>query len=349
MKNRTPYTLLGLVILICLILGYTIYSLPMAANTTPLIFIDVISFGIVILPAFALYYGAFITAGNKRIKLQGFKLRWLQEVLLELGIIGTLIGITFIAAAGTTMEDMDHFIPAVGIGSGLATYLTTIFYGFIPALGLFFIEKRLIATKKDEIYEPHSVKSGFSLRSIVGLWFVLGLLFGVINLEGIALGINPMPMFFNLPVLGLIITSLLISVFIYGGQATIQALRVPFWRFDENEETLLSTLIAIRGNKRIIALLGLLLGLVTIIIGLKILGAATESFIVLVNYSSILSWCLLLILFLNLAEGQIVQQIYLQTGEIHYEDRFFIAKFILPSFFLLYFLLLLDLIFLFIA
>ncbi|MCH8837124.1 MAG: hypothetical protein IIA60_04890 [Candidatus Marinimicrobia bacterium] len=347
MKNRTPYTLLGLVILICLFLGYTIYSLPMAANISPLLFIDVISFGIVILPAFALYYGAFITTGNKRIKLQGFKLRWLQEVLLALGIIGTLIGITFIAAVVTTMKDMDRFNPMVG--SGLAVSLITIFYGFIPALGLYFIEKRLIATKKDEIFEPHSVKSGFSLRSIVGLWFVLGLLFGVINLLGIDVGKNPMPMFFNLPVLGLIITSLLISVFIYGGQATIQALRVPFWRVNENEETLLSTLNAIRGNKRIIALLGLLLGLVTIIIGLKILGAATEAFIVLVNYSSILSWCLLLILFLNLAEGQIVQQIYLQTGEIHYEDRFFIAKFILPSFFFLYFLLLLDLIFLFIA
>ena len=347
MKNRTPYTLLGLVILICLILGYTISSLPMAANTTPLIYIDVISFGNVILPAFALYYGAFITAGNKRIKLQGFKLRWLQEVLLELGIIGTLIGIAFIAAGVPAMEDMDRFIPRVG--DGLAMSLMTIYYGFIPALGLYFIEKRLIATKKDEIFEPHSVKSGFSLRSIVGLWFVLGLLFGVINIQGMAIGINPMPMFFNLPVLGLIITSLLISVFIYGGQATIQALRVPFWRVDENEETLLSTLTAIRGNKRIIALLGLLLGLVTIIIGLKMLGAATEAFIVLVNYSSILFWCLLLILFLNLAEGQIVQQIYLQTGEIHYDDRFFIAKFILPSFILLYFLLLLDVIFLFIA
>ncbi|MCH8024224.1 MAG: hypothetical protein IIB43_05885 [Candidatus Marinimicrobia bacterium] len=347
MKNRTPYTLLGLVILICLILGYTISSLHMAANTTLLIYIDVISFGIVILSAFALYYGAFITAGNKRIKLQRFKLRWLQEVLLELGIIGTLIGITFIAACVTTIKDMDRFIPMVG--SGLATSLITIFYGFIPALGLYFIEKRLIATKKDEIFAPHSVKSGFSLRSIVGLWFVLGLLFGAINIQGLAAGINPMPMFFNLPVLGLIITSLLISVFIYGGQATIQALRVPFWRVDENEETLLSTLTAIRGNKRIIALLGLLLGLVTIIIGLKMLGAATEPFIVLVNYSSILFWCLLLILFLNLAEGQIVQQIYLQTGEIHYEDRFFIAKFILPSFFILYFLLWLVLIFLFIA
>ena len=347
MKNRTPYTLLGLVILICLFLGYTISSLPVAANISPLLFIDVISFSIVILSAFALYYGAFITAGNKRIKLQRFKLRWLQEVLLELGIIGTLIGITFIAAFVTTIKDMDRFIPMVG--SGLAVSLTTIFYGFIPALGLYFIEKRLIATKKDEIFAPHSVKSGFSLRSIVGLWFVLGLLFGVINLLGIDVGKNPMPMFFNLPVLGLIITSLLISVFIYGGQATIQALRVPFWRVNENEETLLSTLTAIRGNKRIIALLGLLLGLVTIIIGLKMLGAATEPFIVLVNYSSILSWCLLLILFLNLAEGQIAQQIYLQTGEIHYEDRFFIAKFILPSFILLYFLLLLDVIFLFIA
>ena len=282
MKNRTPYTLLGLVILICLFLGYTISSWAMATGTSLLIFIDLISFSIVILSAFALYYGAFITAGNKRIKLQRFKLRWLQEVLLELGIIGTLIGITFIAAGVTTIKDMDRFIPMVG--SGLATSLTTIFYGFTPALGLYFIEKRLIATKKDEIFAPHSVKSGFSLRSIVGLWFVLGLLFGVIYIQGIAVGINPMPMFFNLPVLGLILISLLISVFIYGGQATIQALRVPFWRVDENEETLLSTLTAIRGNKRIIALLGLLLGLVTIIIGLKMLGAATEPFIVLVNY-----------------------------------------------------------------
>lgn len=346
MKKRSPYTLLGLVILICLILGYTISSLPMAVNITPLIFIDLISFGIVILGAFALYYGAFITTGNKGIKLQGFKLRWLQEVLLELGIIGSLIGIALIAT-GVIIEDMYHFIPMVG--RGLAISLITIFYGFIPALGLYFIEKRLIATKKDEIFAPRSVKSGFSLRSIVALWFVLGLLFGAIIVQGINMGINPMPMFFNLPVLGLIITSLLISVFIYGGQATIQALRVPFWRVDENEETLLSTLTAIRGNKRIIALLGLLLGLVTIIIGLTMLGAPTEAFIVLVNYSSILFWCLLLILFLNLAEGQIVQQIYLQTGEIHYEDRFFIAKFILPSFFFLYFLLWLVLIFLFIA
>ena len=347
MKKRSPYTLLGLVILICLFLGYTISSLPVAANISPLLFIDFISVIIVILPAFALYYGAFIAAGNKRIKLQGFKLRWLQEVLLNLGIIGTLIGITFIAGVGTTRNDMDDFIPMVG--STLAVSLIAIYYGFILVLGLYFIEKRLIATKKDEIFEPHSVKSGFRLRSIVGLWFVLGLLFGTIYILGAAGGINPMPMFFNLPVLGLIITSLLISVFIYGGQATIQALRVPFWRVNEKEETLLSTLNAIRGNKRIIALLGLLLGLMTITIGSKILGTATEPFIVLVNFSSILFWCLLLIIFLNLAEGQLVQQIYLQTGEIHYEDRFFIAKFILPSFFILYFLLWLVLIFLFIA
>ena len=109
-------------------------------------------------------------------------------------------------------------------------------------------------------------------------------------------------------------------------------------------------LTAIRGNKRTVAFLGLLFGLMTIISGLRMLGWGTESFIILlVNFSSILIWCLVLILFLNLAEGQVVQQVYFQTGEIHHEDRLFVVKFILPPFILLYFSLWIVILFLLIA
>ncbi len=348
MKKRSPYTLLGLVILICLSLGYIVFSTHKAADINPAVHMEAISFMIVGLPAFALYCGAFLAFWDKRTKLQVFKLRWLQEVVLQLGILGALIGIAFIATGATASKDLADFIPA--LGGGLATCLITIYYGFGCASLFYFIEKRLIATKKDELFKSRSVKSGFRLKSILGLLFLLLLLFGAIFIQGSMTDTNLMPMFFNLWVLCLIIAILLISIVIYGGQATIQALRLPFWRVNENDETLLSMLTVIRGNKRTTALLGLIFGFLMIIGGLRLLGWGTESFIILlVNFSSILVWCLVLNLFLNLAEGQVVQRIYFQTGEIHHEDRLFIVKFILPPFFLLYFSLWLVILFLLIA
>lgn len=340
MKKRSFLPLLGFLFFVILIyLSGQISAL--STYTNPLILVSPASAMLVFGVAFAFYYGAFLATGNNGSSLQVFKFRWLQEVLVEAGIIGSLIGITFMAA-GVGIAIESDFVLAVG--SGMAISLVTTLYGLLGALGFYFIEKRLIVKGEDEQFEPPKVKLGFNLRSIWGLLVFLGLLFGAIFMQGSMIDTNPRPIFFNLPVVFLVATFLLASVFIYGWKTTIQALRVPFWRVNDDEETLLSRLRAIRGSKRIIAILGLTVAAIAPIGTLSVLGGTVS----LWRTGAILFWCLLLILYLCLAEGQVVQQIYLQTGKIYHEDRLFIAKLILPSFILFYFSFWIVIIFLFI-
>ncbi len=336
MKTRSPFTLVGLVILI----GFLFYIMVIYTHwmiaTNPIIYIEFGSFLIVCLPALALYFGAFYTFWDKSIKLQIFKIRLFQEIVLQLGIAGTLIGIAYMAVGVAEAEGMEHFIPQ--LGAGLSTSLISLFYAISLALLCYLIEKRLIVKGEGDHSKSPEIKPGLNLRSILGLVVFLWLLFAAVFIQGAAVGTDPIPIFLSIQVLCFLATVPLISIVIYGGKTTLRALRLLFWRIDEDDATLLSMLAAIRGKKRIIAFLGLIFGLMTIISGLRTLGWEIESSLILsANFSSILFWCLLLIISFSFAEGQVVQQIYLQTGEIHHEDRLFIVKFVLPPFLLLYF------------
>ena len=234
----------------------------------------------------------------------------------------------------------------------MATSLITLLYGLMLAIGIYFIEKRVSTAPYNEQLESPSIKPGFNLRSTLGLLFYVGITSGIIWLVIVGSGISTKDLSFTLPAVYLVIAVLFATVFTYGGKTVFQVWRIPFLRTNDDEAGLLSKLKALRGCKRIIALLGLVVASVAPILVLKGLGEVAleaKSFVPLLNTSVILFWCLSLILFLNLAEGQLVQQVYFQTGRIHYEDRFFLVKFILPSFLLLWFPLWLVILFLFIV
>ena len=348
MKQRSFLPLLGL--FISSLLGLFVIMSIDRSVINPLIFLDLISLMIVGGVAFALYMGAFQPVGNRSSKLQVFKFRWVQEVLLLAGINGTIIGIVIMSVPNTLWPEG---IPDEAIGSGMAVSLISFLYGLLGALGFYFIEKRLSVTLSQEQWEVPAIKPGFNVRSTLSLFFYVGIIFGIFVMSGIIMmGINPTDMIFYLPAAYLVIAVLLATVFIYGGKTVFQVWRIPLWRANEDEAGLLYQLKAVRGSKRIIALLGMAVAAITPIVVIRGLGGISveaESYAPLLNTGRILFWCLSLILLLNLSEGQLVQQVYFQTGRIHYEDRFFLVKFILPSIILLWFPLWLVILFLFIV
>lgn len=161
------------------------------------------------------------------------------------------------------------------------------------------------------------------------------MLFLVILMISAATEIDPVGILFNLPVAYLTIAVAMASILIYGWKTMLHVVRVPFWRANHDEDRLLSLIRAARGSKRIIALIGLATVAVTPIVllkGMSVTGPGdVPGAVPLIKTATILLWCLFMILYLNLAEGQVVQQVYFRTGIIPHEDRFFIFKFILPS------------------
>jgi len=56
------------------------------------------------------------------------------------------------------------------------------------------------------------------------------------------------------------------------------------------------------------------------------LGSGINVFLSQTDSMSILFWILLLIVYIQLSEGQLVQQIYFKTGKIEFENNLFVFK-----------------------
>lgn len=332
-----PYTLLGfLLFLILLFLSVQLSAIP-NLNISPSIVGDLASGILVFGIAFALYAGAFQAIGNRVNNLDVFKLRWIQEVLLIAGILGAILGTIFMSVGFNITYGEDQ---ASVVGGGLATALISFLYGLLGATGFFFIEKHLSRKVAAEQFKPRTIRSGLNIRSMLGLFLYFIMLFLPIMMMGFAMGINPAGIFFTLPVACLIIATVIIIPLVYGWKIILDVISIPFWRSNHDNDLLLSLLQAARGSKRIIALIGLATVAVTPITILKGMGAAGDAVpgaIPLIKTATILLWCLFMILYLNLAEAQTVQNVYFQTGTILQEDRSFIFKYILPSLLLVFF------------
>ncbi len=327
----SSYPLLGFLVFIILLFLSALLSAISAQGTSPMILVDLSSGILVFGTAFALYAGAFQTGGNRVDKLHVFKLRWIQEVLLLTGIFGAILGTLFMSTGFSATGGEDQ---AVRLGSGMATALISFLYGLLGFTGFFFIEKHLSTKVIAEQFESRTIKSGFNFRSMLGLLLFIFMLFLVI-LMIYAPGIDRVDILFNLPVACLMIAVAMLSLLIYGRKTMLHVVRVPFWRANHDEDRLLSLIQAARGSKRIIALLGLATVALTPIVLLSGWGGTdVPGAVPLIKTATILLWCLFMVLYLTLAEAQVVQQVYFQTGIIPHEDRFFIFKFILPSLFL---------------
>lgn len=276
--------------------------------------------------AYVLYFGTFFYASKRQTALQIFRARWMRDVLMLSGLIGAVLGITIMSTATVSIE---------ALGTGMSASLLAPLYGLLGAIGFYFIEKHLDMKKDGEQMNSYPVKSGINIRSMMSLVIlIIMFIFGILLLTSAQMAFE---LFLGLPMVYFVAAVLIASIYIFDGKTVAQALRVPFLRSNVDP---LPPLKVVRGLKRIVSLIGIVAVSVTPIVIMATFGREeiTEKlFIPLGETGAMLFWSMFILFFLYLAEGQLVQQGYYKTGEIHYDDRFFLVKFVLPSFLILFF------------
>lgn len=322
MKKRSFLPLLGII--------FSIVLLFMSAEVSGVrefgIMLSVVTGLITFGTAYVLYWGSFFNIGKTPTKLSIFRIRWMRDVLMLSGLLGAVLGITIMSIFAGSAERL---------GAGLSASLLAPLYGLFGAIGFYFIEKHLDEKKDGEQLNSYIGKSGINIRSITSLViFVMLLFFGMILFVPLQYAAE---LFLGMPIVYFVAAMIIASIYIFDGKTVARALRVPFLRSNVDPLPLLKV---IRGLKRIVSLLGLVAVSVTPIVILATFGGEemTEKlFIPLGKTGVVLFWSIFILLFLYLAEGQLVQQGYYKTGEIHYDDRFFVVKFIVPPFLILFF------------
>jgi len=133
---------------------------------------------------------------------------------------------------------------------------------------------------------------------------------------------------------------ILTSIFLFKGKIVLHALLIAIIKTSNVLNNTIPALKAVRDLKRIVSLFGIVAVSVTPLIIIATAGSIDEistMFEPIGKSGAILSWAMFLLLFLFLVEGQLVQMHYCTTGEIDYEDRFFLIKYVVPSFLILFF------------
>lgn len=322
MKKRSFLPLLGIIFFVVLLF----LSAEVSGAREMGIFFSFVAGLITFGTAYVLYFGTFFYASKRQTALQIFRARWMRDVLMLSGLIGAVLGITIMSTfAGSGSAE--------ALGAGMSASLLAPLYGLLGAIGFYFIEKHLDMKKDGEQMNSYPVKSGINIRSMMSLVIlIIMFIFGILLLTSAQMAFE---LFLGLPMVYFVAAMIIASIYIFDGKAVARALRVPFLRSNVDP---FPPLKVVRGLKRIVSLIGLVAVSVTPIVILATFGEEImDMFIPLGKTGVVLFWSMFILLFLYLAEGQLVQQGYYKTGEIHYDDRFFVVKFIVPPFLILFF------------
>jgi hypothetical protein len=328
MKPRSPYPLLGFVISV--ILGIIVAQMAVDMSVNPLHLLDSSSFIIVFASTFFLYAATFMPGNGGDLPLTCYKMRWLQEVLILAGLLGTMVSWAFIFSV-----DMERLVEVFGeedkiqmMGGGLATSVIPLIYALIGATVYYFIEKKLApqTTLIASQSSPHSQEVGVRLTAFLVLYILV--VFSAFYFPGILMGINPMTVVLLRPTITFLAVSLVLAMLYPGAVKAWQVVTWPLRISAEDDPELKAKLDMVRKMKRAFPLLCLVFMFAIFGFSLKHLGYAGELMSSLQVQALFFVWCLVLLMILYMIEGQMVTALYHQSGSLDIEDRSYMMRFV---------------------
>ena len=346
-KNRI-FIISGILIFFLLSI---IFTLGMFKNTQITVFAmwDSISL-LIVFSSINLFYIAFINIGNPSKQFSLYKIIWLQEMVVILGVFGAILGLLFMFFAIVNLQNPSVDI-AAKLGGSLAVSIITIVYALLGAFSFYLLEKYIYLNKNNtitpKIKEP---LGGFKLSSLINI-SVFGFIFGMcyfLASSSSGVSIKDSIVYINKI---FIIVIILIFILFYKGDSFFNLFKSLFCYFTDDEKNIRYNIIYIQNIKKV---LGVLFSITLIIVPILLWGGMSMGAGELIdspieNYeSNILPfisirntiyysyWSCIAIILLSLLEGSQVNKLYIQTGETINFDRYYALKFLLAPMFLLY-------------
>ena len=281
-----------------------------------------------------------------------YKLIWLQELFIILGIFGSVLGITSLIV-NMEIPPPPGVDPLASLISSMAVCSLALIYGLFGAIVTYMIQKyhemQSINNENENIEEP---KEGFKLLSFIYFIIYLILIFLILAIasadSGGGIFVFPFESIYYIAIISIIL------VLFYRGNSFISLLKNMFWYTSDTKRNIKYNLKFVRNIKKIFAMIISVSLLCAPIMMITVLAMPPqESTILDFNFLSFSGlkhggiqffWILTTIILLTIIEGREVTKLYYLTGEISSGDRFFSIKYVLGPMFLMLFIFIIGII-----
>ena len=309
--------------------------------------VDLVSFWFVF-SSINLFFISFINIGSPSKHYSLYKIIWLQEMLVIMGVFGAVIGLLFMFSEIYNNPDLDV---ASRLGGSLAVSIITIVYALFGAFSFFLLEKYIELNKNNSItpniQNPPEIFKFSSLINLLVFTLLIGLAYYFCSIQ---IGESIIEILFYNDII-FIIALILILILFYKGDSFLNLFKSLFWYYTDSEKNIRYNIIYIQNMKKIF---GVLFSITLIIVPILLWGgmhmvadglintpdANYESnilpFISIRNTIYYSHWSCIVIILLGVLEGSQANKLYLQTSEIPTFDRYYALKFLLAPIFLLY-------------
>ena len=346
MKNRN-YLILGN--LLAIVLGL-IFAMLTSENTIKgyYMYLDTIGWIIIVIPLILFYIIAFPDINQvSDIKIMSYKMRWLQNMTIYLGILGTFLGFTFLWGEIFEVGVKDIINSPVAILSrSLSIAFLTLVYALLISFSFYVLA--FFVKENSDIPTKESGKRIFTNIIVIAVTIIVYLL--LLTLESSSSGIVEFKaMGFNNKYIFLLFFGVIVFYHFQPNSSIFMLIKNLFCDCKESIDSVKGQLKAINSTKRFImgiCLIAFIFIPTAIFSTLSyVISDSTQIFGLITSGTQIFLWGFILIVILTTLEGKYNYKLFQHEGSI-IEDRMFLPKYVaLPT--ILYYLMVVILFILF--
>ena len=346
MKNRN-YLILGN--LLAIVLGL-IFAMLTSENTIKgyYMYLDGIGWIIIVIPLILFYIIAFPDINQvSDIKIMSYKMRWLQNMTIYLGILGTFLGFTFLWGEIFEVGVKDIINSPVAILSrSLSIAFLTLVYALLISFSFYVLA--FFVKENSDIPTKESGKRIFTNIIVIAVNIIVYLLpltlgsssSGIVEFK--AMGLNNKYIF-------LLFFGVIVFYHFQPNSSIFMLIKNLFCDCKESIDSVKGQLKAINSTKRFImgiCLIAFIFIPTAIFSTLSyVISDSTQIFGLITSGTQIFLWGFILIVILTTLEGKYNYKLFQHEGSI-IEDRLFLPKYVaLPT--ILYYLMVVILFILF--
>ena len=340
MKNRN-YLILGN--LLAIVLGL-IFAMLTSENSIKgyYMYLDTIGWIIIVIPLILFYIIAFPDINQvSDIKIMSYKMRWLQNMTIYLGILGTFLGFTFLWGEIFEVGVKDIINSPVAILSrSLSIAFLTLVYALLISFSFYVLA--FFVKENSDIPTKESGKRIFTNSIVIAVNIIVYLL----PLSGI---VEFKAMGFNNKYIFLLFFGVIVFYHFQPNSSISMLIKNLFCDCKESIDSVKGQLKAINSTKRFImgiCLIAFIFIPTAIFSTLSyVISDSTQIFGLITSGTQIFLWGFILIVILTTLEGKYNYKLFQHEGSI-IEDRMFLPKYVaLPT--ILYYLMVVILFILF--
>ena len=346
MKNRN-YLILGN--LLAIVLGL-IFAMLTSENSIKgyYMYLDTIGWIIIVIPLILFYIIAFPDINQvSDIKIMSYKMRWLQNMTIYLGILGTFLGFTFLWGEIFEVGVKDIINSPVAILSrSLSIAFLTLVYALLISFSFYVLA--FFVKENSDIPTKESGKRIFTNIIVIAVTIIVYLL--LLTLESSSSGIVEFKaMGFNNKYIFLLFFGVIVFYHFQPNSSISMLIKNLFCDCKESIDSVKGQLKAINSTKRFImgiCLIAFIFIPTAIFSTLSyVISDSTQIFGLITSGTQIFLWGFILIVILTTLEGKYNYKLFQHEGSI-IEDRMFLPKYVaLPT--ILYYLMVVILFILF--